>query len=123
MTTSEFTSTKPAVSAHARLRRPPQLLMRTDWLRLAAVMPGRTLHYATAILVLASLANSATVAPGRQTLARYGVSRDASGDALTRLVKDGLVRADRKRGRAPRITLLDGAGKVLVLRREVAGGG
>lgn len=89
---------------------------RADWLARAALLPGRSLHYAMAVHMLASIANSAVVSPGPQTLARFGVSSDAAADALTRLTRAGLVRADRKRGRVPSVTLLDAQGNELALR-------
>lgn len=119
---SEFQSINGSPCGHIGLRRSPFQVMRTDWLARAAMLPGRTLHYAVAAFVLATVADSPTIAPGPKTLARYGVSSDASGDALTRLVQAGLVSADRKRGRAPRITLLEGPGKLLALKKNVAGG-
>ena len=119
---SEFQMINGSPCGHIGLRRSPFLVMRTDWLARAAMLPGRTLHYAVAAFALATIADSPTIAPGPKTLARYGVSSDASGDALTRLIQAGLVSADRKRGRAPRITLLEGPGKVLALRKSMAGG-
>ena len=113
----ELVSTNSAAVPKARLRLPLFQYMRVDWLARAAVLPGRTLHYATAVLALASLMDSPTISPGAKTLARYGVSPDAAGDAMTRLVTAGLAKADRRRGRAARITLLDGRGDLLELRR------
>ena len=117
---SDFMKHNGNLGVHARWRLSPFQVVRADWLARAAVLPGRTLHYAMAVFMLASIANSSKVAPGPRTLARYGVSVDAAGDALMRLVAAGLVSADRKRGRAPRITLLDGPGKLLALRKGLA---
>lgn len=119
---SEFMNQNGNLCRHALLRLSPYQVVRADWLAKAAVLPGRTLHYAVAVFMLATIANSPTVSPGPKALAKYGVSTDLSGDALTRLVAAGLVSADRKRGRAPRISLLEGPGKLLVLRKGVAGG-
>ena len=90
-------------------------ILRTDWLARAALLPGRTLHYAVAVNRLASITRSAQVAVDPMTLVRFGLTRDAAGDALTRLVAAGLVRASRGRGRVPVLTLLDRSGKDLLV--------
>jgi len=89
----------------------PFVLVHTDWLSKAAVLPGRTMNYALALLVTASRTGNATVRPSRYVLERYQISRDVAGDALTRLEAAGLVKAERQQGRRPRITLVDGAGQ------------
>ncbi len=108
------TSTGVAAS-NPRLRVSPFRTVRVDWLARAAALPGRTLNYALAVFLLAGVSNSPVVVPGRRLLARYGVSRDAAGEALTRLTNAGLVRTDRQRGRAPTVVLLDAGGKNLVV--------
>ena len=113
---SENHPTVSATTAYGKFRMQPFRLMRIDWLSRAALLPGRTLHYAIALYILASIRNSATVTISRNMLARYGVTRDAAGDALGRLVEAGLVEAERGRGREPCITLLDNTGKVLILK-------
>lgn len=118
---SKSTNLNINLGRQVRLRLSPYQMVRTDWLAKAAVLPGRTLHYAMAVFMLATIANSSTVSPGPKTLEKYGVSTDSSSDALARLIAAGLVRADRKRGRAPRITLLEGPDKLLALRKEIAG--
>lgn len=99
--------------AKSKLRLSPFVTVRSDWLARAAVLPGRTFQYAFVLMLLASRSGSSSVRVGRGVLARFGISRDVAGDALTRLAGAGLVRADRKRGRAPLIVLLDSQGAAL----------
>lgn len=84
----------------ARICLPRVQSMRVDWLARAALLPGRCLHYAVAVHMQANLRASPKLVQTRSMLLRFGVTRDAASDALTRLVAAGLMRADRKRGRA-----------------------
>lgn len=93
------------------------LTVRTDWLAKAACLPGRTLHYALALLSLTNNGSSIVV-PTRWTLTRYGISNDLATKALTRLTAAGLIRCERKRGCRPRIIFLDGKGNTLTLIRH-----
>jgi hypothetical protein len=106
---------KRQASVHTKFRISLFRTLRSDWLARAACLPGRTLHYALAIHNLASLRGSATVVVNGSTLARFGVTREVAGEALTRLVEEGLVKADRGRGSSPVVTLLEPGGKVLML--------
>ena len=106
-----------SLSGLPRICASPFASVRTDWLARVSLLPGRTLHYGLALFTFASLSSSPTVAPSRRTLTRFGVSRDAAGDALKRLADAGLVRAERQQGRVPKITLLDGNGQMLTLKR------
>jgi hypothetical protein len=105
-----------SLSGLPRICASPFASVRTDWLAKVALLPGRTLNYGLALFTFASMSRSPTVAPSRRTLARFGVSRDAACDALTRLTAAGLAHAERKQGRTPKITLLDAQGEMLRLR-------
>ena len=97
----------PVKCTKKTLRRPsPYLTVRTDWLAKAACLPGRTLHYALALLSLTNNGSSIVV-PTRWTLTRYGISADLATKALTRLIESGLVRSERRRGKVPVVTILD----------------
>lgn len=113
---AESHSFKMQASVHTKFRITPFRTLRSDWLARAACLPGRTLHYALAVHSLASLRGTSTVVVNGSTLERFGVTREVAGEALTRLVEEGLVTADRGRGSAPVLTLLESDGKVLVLR-------
>lgn len=99
-----------------RIRMPRFHTMRTDWLARAALLPGRSLHYAVAIHRCACIRNSPTVTMDGDALERFGITRDAAGDALTRLIAAGLVMAERGRGKAPEVTMLDRDGRALAMR-------
>lgn len=100
-------SANPVKYTKRTLRRPsPYLTVRTDWLAKAACLPGRTLHYALALLSLTNKGSS-IVTPTRWTLSRYGISADVATKALTRLIEANLVRCDRKRGKIPVVIILD----------------
>lgn len=92
--------------------------IRADWLAKASALPGRSLHFANMLMVMAARQQSATVSPSKYYLEHYQISRDAAGDALTRLEAAGLVSASRRRGRPPRITLLDQNGDPLKLQSQ-----
>jgi len=109
-------SLESGVVASMARRISPFRTVRADWLVRAARLPGRTLHYAMAVYLLASTSESGAVSPTTQVLARYGITPDAAGDALTRLVDAGLLRADRGRGREARLFLLEAGGEPLVIR-------
>ncbi len=97
--------TNPVTTSNKKLRRPsPYLTVRIDWLAKAACLPGRTLHYALALLSQAN-PDSLVVTPTRWTLTRYGISDDLATKALTRLTEAGLIRCERKRGYRPRIVI------------------
>jgi DNA-binding MarR family transcriptional regulator len=59
-----------------------------------------------ALFLLRGLKRSSEVVLGSQHLRELGVRRHAAYRALSRLEAAGLVRVQRKRGRAPRVTLV-----------------
>ena len=81
--------------------------LRIDWLQHAALLPGKGLHVGLLLMVSASYAQSSSVLLTPYPLRRFGISRDASYDALGRLDDAGLIQVRRKRGSMPRVTLLD----------------
>lgn len=106
------------VVPRARFRRPP--VYRTVhmlWLQAAALLPGRTLHTAVALWSAACDTRNATVLFNPKSALRFGVSREAAQDALSRLLAFGLVTLDRdrRRGRHVAVTLLSLEGKPMVL--------
>lgn len=108
------TSTEKPVGG-LRLRLRPQLAVDIHWMLRAAKLPGRTGSVAVALLaeVSASGQPNVTLTPGR--LRQIGVSRESGYAAVERMVGAGLVSADRQRGRAVRLTLLDRDGQPLLV--------
>lgn len=98
-----------------RLRLRPQLAVDIRWMLQAAMLPGRTGSVAVVLLaeVLASGQPNVTLTPGR--LRQIGISREGGYAAVERMVGAGLVSADRQRGRAVRLTLLDRGGQPLLV--------
>lgn len=89
-----------------RIKRAIAMSVQIDWTAAAAAQPGKALHVALAIWQSASAQGSNSVVLSRFTLAKFGVARDAVYPALTHLAEAGLIAADRRRGRLPRITVL-----------------
>lgn len=82
-----------------------------DWIARAAVLPGKSLHVALAVCYLAGLRRPEGIRLCPRTLAKFGVSAKTGRAALAHLEAAGLVEVDRGRGRCPRVTVLDCAGK------------
>lgn len=87
------------------------------WLQAAALLPGRTLHTALALWTAACDTRNPTVQFNPKTALRFGVSREAAQDALSRLLAFGLVKLDqeRRRGRHIAVTLLSLEGVPMAL--------
>lgn len=102
---------KPGGGLRLRLR--PQLAVDIRWMLQAAMLPGRTAGVAVALWAEVSTSGQpkVTLTPGR--LRQIGVSRESGYAAVERMVEVGLIRADRRRGRAVRLTLLDRDGQPL----------
>ena len=97
------------VVPRAYFRKPPTYRMvHMLWLQAAALLPGRTLHTALALWSAACDTRNPTVQFNPKTALRFGVSREAAQDALSRLLAFGLValEQDRRRGRHVAVTLL-----------------
>ncbi len=77
------------------------------WLTQAARLRGKALHVGLELWREAGCRCSQTVALSTSALKTFGVSRDTSYVALARLEQAGLVTVERRRGRAPRVKILD----------------
>ena len=76
-----------------------------EWITKAAGGEGKTLHVAMALWFLAGLKRSRKVALSQSKLKLFGVSRQASYRALSRLEGAGLVSVVRHPGRSPIVTI------------------
>jgi hypothetical protein len=76
------------------------------WLQAAGRLSGKALHVALAIWFVRGCEGASEVPVRPSILAGFGVSRFAGYRALNALEDAGLVRVDRRRGRAARVTLL-----------------
>lgn len=83
--------------------------VRFDWLEHAARIAGRSkaLHIATALVWLAALRGEAGVPLTRRSMARWGLSRDAAGAALSLLRVNHLVIVWSAPGRARIVVLTE----------------
>jgi len=77
-----------------------------DWITKAAKAKGKTLHVGIALWFLVGVKRSRQVALSRSTLKQFGVGRQASYRALSRLESAGLLSVDRHPGRNPIMTIL-----------------
>lgn len=78
------------------------------WLETAARLPGRSLHVGIALWYAAGLTRSRSVTLSNVSGARFGLDRNAKYRALDCLEGAGLIAVQRKLGRAPVVTILDG---------------
>ena len=76
------------------------------WLLTAAHLPGRTLHLALALRLLALSQHALKVPLGNIASLQFGLDRNAKYRALACLEAAGLVTVDRKLGRSPIVTIL-----------------
>lgn len=99
------------------VRSPPyvNITLPVRWIERAAGLPGKALHVAMVLLYLTSLRKSAEVRFSQRTLRRFGTSRDASYDALTRMTAAGLVRLKKSPGRAHVVMLLGDDGRPMTV--------
>ena len=81
-----------------------------DWLAAAARLPGRSLHVGVALWVAYGVVNSRVVPLPNVSGLRFGLDRNAKYRGLAWLEQAGLVTVQRKLGRAPMVTILDGGG-------------
>ena len=77
------------------------------WLQIASKASGKALHVGVALWYLSGLNRSKTVRLTRSVLQPFGVLRDSARRGLTQLENAGLVSAERRAGRSPRVTILD----------------
>src|SRR5262245_4632060 len=85
----------------------PRPALPVEWLRVAARLPGRSLHVAVALRVISHLQNSLSIPLSNIVMMQFGVDRNSKYRGLIWLEKAGLVTARRKVGRAPIVTILD----------------
>ena len=76
------------------------------WLEAAARLPGKSLHAGVALWYAAGLTRSASVPLSNISGVRFGLDRNAKYRALSWLEAAGLIRVERKLGRAPVVTLV-----------------
>jgi DNA-binding transcriptional ArsR family regulator len=76
------------------------------WLEEAARLPGKSLHAGIALWYAAGLTKSASVPLSNIAGLHFGLDRNAKYRALKWLEGAGLVRVERKLGRAPIVTIL-----------------
>jgi hypothetical protein len=91
----------PAKGNHCGL--PP----RSDWLEQAARLPGKCMHLAVALQLMATDQQTGCVELGNVACERFGLNRNAKYRALLSLEDARLVIVKRKRGRSPLVTILD----------------
>ena len=99
-----------ATARRARSRRPGLFVkgpIDWSWLAAAARLPGKALHVAMTLRLLAGMQNAGSVALSSARLQDAGVDRHAAYRALRHLEQAGLVAVVRRRGRQPRVTILD----------------
>ena len=75
------------------------------WISRAARLPGRSLHVALAIWLLAGMLRKRTVALNGRLLTDMGVGRHSAYRALRALEGDGLLQVGRKPGASPIVTI------------------
>lgn len=78
-----------------------------DWMCQASLLSGKTVQVGLALWHLRALRKASTVALSSWALESLGVSTKRATEALLRLEGAGLVRVTRKRGRVPRVELLE----------------
>jgi DNA-binding transcriptional ArsR family regulator len=85
-------------------RLPPHL----DWLARAARLPGKFMHLAVALQLIATEQQNVRVELSNLACESFGLNRNAKYRALFSLEGAGLIIVKRKRGRSPLVTILDG---------------
>ena len=81
-----------------------------DWLASAARLPGKSLHLAIGLQLIASSQIGREVVLSNLALQRFGLDRNAKYRALAWLEEARLVSVERKLGRSPTVTILDRGG-------------
>ncbi len=101
----------PCATARRARSRPSGLFVKGPidwpWLTAAARLPGKALHVAMTLRLLAGMQAAGPVALSSARLQEAGVDRHAAYRALRNLEQAGLVAVVRHRGRQPRVTILD----------------
>ena len=76
------------------------------WLEVAARLPGKSLHAGLALWFAAGVMKAASVPLSNLASHRFGLDRNAKYRALAWLERAGLIKVERKLGRAPVVTIL-----------------
>jgi DNA-binding transcriptional ArsR family regulator len=76
-----------------------------DWIIRASELPGRALIVGLCLWRLSGAMGNRTVTLGNAELEPFGIDRAAKSRALDALEKAGLIKAERKPGRWPIVTL------------------
>jgi len=79
-----------------------------DWILRAARLPGKSLHLAIALQFKAFDQGKRQVELGNVVWQRFGVDRNSKYRSLAWMESAGLIAVERKIGRAPVVTILDG---------------
>ena len=82
----------------------------SHWLERAARLPGKSMQAAVVLQLIAAAQETHRVVLGNLACQRFGLNRNAKYRALRSLENAGLVDVERKLGRSPVVTILDGAG-------------
>lgn len=78
------------------------------WLRAAGRIPGKALTVAVVIQFLAGVQKSKSgIKLSMEELRKYGISRYSAYRGLQKLENLRLIKADRRRGRAPLVTIIE----------------
>jgi hypothetical protein len=77
------------------------------WLEAAARLPGKSVHAGIALWYTAGLLRSASIPLSNLSGHHFGCDRHAKYRPLASLEGAGLVRVERKLGRAPIVTILE----------------
>lgn len=77
------------------------------WFHRAAALPGKALNVGLALWYVKGLCRKSTFPFRRSAPDTFGVSKDATYDALSNLEAAGLISVVRHRGRAPVVTVID----------------
>jgi DNA-binding transcriptional ArsR family regulator len=84
-----------------------QGLIPFSWLAAAARLPGKSLHAGVALWYAACPQTSGVVPLSNIAAHMFGLDRNAKYRALDWLERAGLIKVERKLGRAPMVTILD----------------
>jgi hypothetical protein len=91
----------PAICQHS-------LNLSAVWLEAAAKLPGKSMHLAVVLLSVAAVEQTDRVVLSNRACERFGLDRNAKYRALLSLEAAGLIRAERKQGQSPIVTIVTG---------------
>ena len=108
MSELQLCATKALQEQEEALRRHP---ISVAWLERAAQLPGMSLHVGLTLWYQAGLSGSTCVDLSNKLCARFRVERTAKYRALRCLEVANLIRAERRRGKSPRVIILECDGR------------